>query len=198
LTGTSNQPVTIQLPDLNVLAAQAKPTLGVGFAKPAGSLKISGDSTGKPQNPGRSTLPEICFFPIPLITIVAMFVFELFLPVVMLIFQLWWMLALKFCILPELSLAGGVTAELAIDASVDIGVQANVDAALIGAFGADVANSLTSQYSPPALVNLDFDVNKAGTPGSGMNPSPGGIRRDGAGTTGGAVADLYEPEVTHV
>ena len=73
-----------------------------------------------PINPKgtRTTLPEICSFSIPLITIVATFVFELFLPIVTLLFGLLFMLKLKFCILPEVSLAAGVTAEIALDAAV--------------------------------------------------------------------------------
>ena len=44
---------------------------------------------------GRS---QICSFSIPLITIVATFVFKLFLPVVMFLFGLLFLLKLKFCI----------------------------------------------------------------------------------------------------
>ena len=72
LTGTSHQPVTIQMPDLHALAAQARPTLGVGVAKPPGSLMLAGTTDGTPKKKGRSTGFEIRFLPIPLITIVAM------------------------------------------------------------------------------------------------------------------------------
>src|SRR5262249_18339288 len=80
LDGPSHHPVVIQLRDLNPLAAQARPSLGVGLAKPPGTLMISGDKDGKPQDPGRSSGFEICFIPIPLLMIVAAFLFELFLP----------------------------------------------------------------------------------------------------------------------
>ena len=189
LTGTSNQPVTIQLPDLNDLAAQAKPHLGVGFAKPAGSLMISGDKDGKPQSPGRSGSFEICFIPIPLITIVATFVFELFLPVIMFIFQLWWMLALKFCIPPEIDVAGGISSEIGLDGKIGINADLNVDASIEasiqgsvdltingpdlvggtdvsirGRYGDDVANALTATYSPIALANMELAVSDASKP----------------------------------
>src|SRR6185312_7492304 len=102
----------------------------VGLAKPPGSLMISGTSSGAPSAPGRSTSFEICFFPIPLITIVATFVFELFLPVIMFIFQLWWMLALKFCIPPEIDVAGGISGEIGLDGRIGINADLNVDASI--------------------------------------------------------------------
>jgi hypothetical protein len=200
LTGTSNRPVIIQLPDLDTLAAQAKPSLGVGFAKPPGSLMFSVDKDGKPQNPGRSSKFEICFFAIPLITIVATFVLELFLPVVILLFQLWWMLALKFCIPPELDVAAGITAELGadgriginadltVDANVEFNIGASVDSSIISSIGSQfnvpTANALIATYSPIALANLEIDVNSASDPGSSGSPS--------------VIANLdFETEVTH-
>jgi hypothetical protein len=208
LTGTSNQPVTIQVPDLNDLAAQAKPHLGVGFAKPKGSLMISGDKDGNPQSPGRSSGFEICFIPIPLITIVATFVFELFLPVIMFIFQLWWMLALKFCIPPEIDVAAGISGEIGLDGkigiSADLDVNASVEASIgaavdltingpdivngvdvsmRGRYGPDVANGLTAAYSPIALANMQLTV------AEGSKPE----------TSPSVTANLeFEPEVTHV
>jgi hypothetical protein len=190
LAGTGHQPVTVQLPDLNTLAAQAKPALGVGFAKPPGSLMISGFDQGKPKNHSRSSKFEICFIPIPLITIVATFVFELFLPVVMLVFQLWWMLALKLCIPPELDVAAGVSGEiaidgnLAVDAGVEASIAASVDAKVSAQFDADTASALIATYSPIALANLEVRASAAADP---QNP--------GAPST---VANLdFEAEVTH-
>jgi hypothetical protein len=51
--------------------------------------------TGGGQPTGATA--ETCSFSIELITIVATFVLYLFLPVVVIAFQLWWMLLLKFC-----------------------------------------------------------------------------------------------------
>jgi hypothetical protein len=210
LTGTSHQPVTIQLPDLNELAAQAKPTLGVGLAKPPGSLMFSVDKDFKPHDqrkPGGQL--EICFFPIPLITIVATFVFELFLPIIMFVFQLWWMLALKFCISPELDVAAGVNAELAIKGGLEFDIDANLnvgttmqdleavletaltavpatspDTSLNARFGADAALQLQDEYSPIALANLELQVNGAADPARAGSPS--------------TAANLeFEAEVTH-
>lgn len=204
LVGTSHHPVTIQLPDLNTLAAQAKPGLGVGFAKPKGSLMVTGDKDGKAQSQGTSPFPEICFFPIPLITIVASFVFELFLPVIVFMFQLWWMLALKFCIPPQIDVAGGISAELGlsgkfgidVDLDIDASLELKLDAALSAPdphmpgmtqlqaqFGVDAAAGLSQTYSSIALANMELDLSAASKGGS---------------TAPSVVANLdYEAEVSH-
>jgi hypothetical protein len=172
LTGTSHQPVTIQLPDLAELAAQAKPTLGVGLAKPKGSLMIKSGAAPAflPQSGGLSSGPEICFFPIPLITIVATFVFQLFLPIVMYLFQLWWMLALKFCILPEISISAGITAEIGLSGSIDIGAGVDITAVeqditqnVSDALTLSIGNAgLLETHSPIAWANAQIASNAAG------------------------------------
>ncbi len=176
LTGTSHQPVTIQLPRLADLAAQAQPTFGAGFAKPVGSLMFAVDTdSGKATSPSLSSRAEICFIPIPLITIVATFVLELFLPIVMFLFQLWWMLALRFCIPPQISVSAGIKAELGaagsfgVNASGTISADVSVEGALEGAlnadlnsaYGAKVAANLNADYAPVALANLNVAVNAA-------------------------------------
>jgi hypothetical protein len=206
LDGTSHQPVTIQLPDLNELAAQAKPTLGVGLAKPAGSLMISGTSSGAPASPGRSAAFEICFFPIPLITIVATFVFQLFLPVIMLIFQLWWMLALKFCIPPEISLDASITAEigasgnigisadLSVDASVELSIGAAVTADLNASIGSSGRAALLGGYSPIAVANVEIEAASAAK----VSDSSPGAHSDVPAGAVSVVANLdFEAEVVH-
>src|SRR5262249_22801939 len=75
LDGTAHRPVTVQMPDLNVLAAQAKPVLGMALAKPKDSLTVSGDQDGKISSHGRSGMIEICMFALPVIMIVASFLF---------------------------------------------------------------------------------------------------------------------------
>ncbi len=202
LTGTSHLPVTVQLPKIAELAAQAgKPAFGVGFAKPPGSLTFSVDaSAGKATSPGRSAGFEICFIPIPLITIVATFVLELFLPIVVFVFQLWWMLALRFCIPPQISVGAGIKAELGTAGSFGIGVdakgslsvnvatetalEAQIDTDLKASFGAQVAQQLEAQYAPAALANLDIASNAADGSMPGVQPP----RLD--------VQAVYEPEVT--
>ena len=77
---------------------------------------------------------QICSFAIPLMTIVAFFVFQLFLPIVVLVFQLWFLLTLRFCIPPDVDLSGNFGAEL--DA---IGGGVNIDAGAVAAIEADQA-----------------------------------------------------------
>ncbi|WP_137940367.1 hypothetical protein [Chitinivorax sp. B] len=126
LQGTANRPVTVQMPNLAELAAQvlARPVgkfSPVKFVQPQSlQPKISGTSLSGGSMGGDA----FCFFAIPLITLVALFVLNLFLPIVVFIFNLWFLLALKFCILPSFKLDPILQAELA---AIPPGV--NVDAA---------------------------------------------------------------------
>ena len=160
LVGTGQRPVTVQLPDLKDLAAQTRPTLGVAFSKPPGSLRVGADKDGKAVSHGTSTGFEICSFSIPLITIVASFLFEVTLPIVMFLFQLWWMLSLKFCIPPEIDVAAGINAEVALDASLafEASIEVAVDTSVQANFGPDAAAALEAAYAPIALANLEVGV----------------------------------------
>lgn len=132
LRGTANRPINVQMPDLRQLKAQAgQLPAGVQFNTPPRS------SVGKD---GPTNDFQICSFSIPLITIVAMFVFQIFLPIVVLVFQLWFLLLLKFCIPPEISLGAGGALDLALDIpapqlEANVGLQAQFDAATSAAIG---------------------------------------------------------------
>ncbi len=105
--GTKNRSVSIKAPDLRRLAARAGQPQGPGgmrITTPPGSglgpvdfKQIPTAGLGSPA--GNS----ICTFAFELFFIVAFFLFLLFLPIVVLLFQLWWMLALRFCLPPSLS-----------------------------------------------------------------------------------------------
>lgn len=174
LAGTAHRPVTIQMPDLNDLAAQTTPVPGMGLAKPPGSLNVKAKNK-LPESGGFTAGFQICSLPIPLITIVAMFLFELFLPIVVLLFGLFWMLLLKFCIPPEINVAAGITAEL------DIHMSASDEAAFKvngGALLADAAhdslvenfpdpatrNPIEDSYSPIAIANWELGVARRPAP----------------------------------
>jgi hypothetical protein len=105
--GTKNRSVSITLPDFRSLAARAGQPAGTGGAtmtSPPGSALTFANSGSIPAS-GSADNPRarVCTFAIELFTIVAFFVFSLFLPIVVFVFQLWWMLALRFCLPPELA-----------------------------------------------------------------------------------------------
>lgn len=141
LRGTANRPVTVQLPDLVALKAQAGTApAGVQFRTPPHS-QVSGNG------PTNGTV-QICSFSIPLITIVALFVFQLFLPIVVLLFQLWFLLLLKLCIPPEVELDAGSALALALDIpepqlAVDVGLQVQFDTHTAPAIGRALGLSTT-------------------------------------------------------
>jgi hypothetical protein len=184
LAGTSNRPVSIQMPDLPALEAQvaADPTIGrkapVKLISPKKSnLETSGPISGLAPAPG-SPGAAICSFSIPLITIVATFVFKLFLPIVVLLFQLWWMLALKFCIPPSFALSAGVAAKLSTnaDADGDTMFAADVKADIGVNLGTAAATSLDNVYSPGVqagfAANLSTDFSADLPPDVPVDPTP--------------------------
>jgi hypothetical protein len=160
LLGTANRPITIRMPDFSELAAQAaalpaNKLAPVRVEKPQ-SMNFQIDDDGNPTGGGIGGF-QICFFSIPLITIIAMFLLQLFLPIVVFLFGLFFLLALKFCIPPSLSVAGGLSAKLDVlmpklelDASIDVDVE--FDAALglgftIGELHADFQEGITEEHN---------------------------------------------------
>lgn len=130
LVGTSNRPITIKMPDLRELAAQAASRPRGRFSpvrvlQPQHLCAKVKDGVPQPCDPGGEA---ICFFSIPLITIVALFVLNIFLPIVVFIFQLWFLLVFRFCIPPQVALGAGVDAALAaqppgVDLDADLGIE---------------------------------------------------------------------------
>jgi hypothetical protein len=104
VVGTSQRPITIQMPDLGELNAQiaARPRgklSPVKFVKPQHLSPNMVAMLPVPTPPGG---PAVCFESIPLITITALFLLNIFMPIVTYIFSLWSLLALRFCIMPQL------------------------------------------------------------------------------------------------
>lgn len=127
LEGTSNRPITIKMPNLAELAAQAvKRPFGkyspVKFIQPQG---LNPNTDGKALGGGSMGGFQICFFSIPLITIVALFVLNIFLPIVVFVFGLWFLLAFKFCIPPSISIDAGLQAELDMVGNLGLNVDAD-------------------------------------------------------------------------
>ena len=112
--GTSKRITTITLPDLRRLAAHAgRPRAPAGYGssrRRSPSLSFN-PFNGIPKS-GSGAIGAgggVCTFALELFFIVAFFLFLMFLPIVILAFQLWWMLALRFCIPP--SIAFGLMAD---------------------------------------------------------------------------------------
>lgn len=169
LAGTSNRVVTIQLPDLQALEAQTSGPdfslgqgVGVAMVTPPGSelpFTVNADQQAEPTAPGE--LPSICFFSIPLITIVATFLLRLFLPIVVFLFGLWYLLRLKFCILPSFSLDAGLSAELeaALEGGAELSaeLELKVKTALAENLPAPMADGLKA-LDPRAQGQLVLDL----------------------------------------
>ncbi|MDR7081027.1 hypothetical protein J2X01_000296 [Arthrobacter ginsengisoli] len=106
--GTENRTTTVVLPDFRRLAASlggpARPG-GLRVVTPPRSQLVFSPFDGPPK-PGKGSIGAgggVCTFAIELLFIVAFFLFSLFLPIVVLAFQLWWMLALRFCFPPAIA-----------------------------------------------------------------------------------------------
>ena len=101
--GTRNRVFSIRMPDLRTVAARAgeRPRPGgVAITSPPESQLTFNPGGGTPSDgsPPSGTVDRTCTFALEIFMIVAMFVFSLFLPIVVLLFQLWWLLALRFCL----------------------------------------------------------------------------------------------------
>ncbi|MGH3823174.1 MAG: hypothetical protein ACRDRA_10130 [Pseudonocardiaceae bacterium] len=123
--GTKNRRVSITMPDFRALAARAGEPQGPGgveIVQPPGSQLTFDGNNGNPQNGSvGGDITQRCTYALELLMIVAMFLFSLFLPIVVFLFQLWWMLLLRFCWPPNQAAlqilnahltAGGTIAEM--------------------------------------------------------------------------------------
>jgi hypothetical protein len=161
--GCANRPVTIKMPDLRDLAAQAA-------LRPRG--KLSPVHFVQPQHMSPDGImggAAICSFSIPLITIIALFVLNLFLPVVVFLFQLWFLLVLRFCIPPQIELDAGIDAALAVTPP-GIDFEADLDVQVEG-LAAD-ANALHGLLDTAMKTHIKADA------GLGGKPMPLGLSSD--------------------
>jgi hypothetical protein len=105
---------------------------------------------------------QICFFAIPLITIVAFFVLKLFLPVLVFLFGLFFLLQLKFCILPSVQMDFALQAELElIPPSLEVDLDFEFDASLnLGFEAGDLNNALKAGIAADAGITAPADIAK--------------------------------------
>jgi hypothetical protein len=169
LEGTSNRPVTIKMPNLAELAAQAvKRPFGkyspVKFIQPQG---LNPRTNGMGLGGGSMGGFQICFFSIPLITIVALFVLNIFLPIVVSLFGLWFLLAFKFCIPPTISIDAGLQAELDVVGQLGLNVDADFSVDVdfqVTEFTADQLNGdLHKKVKADIATTYQLPINDVGT-----------------------------------
>lgn len=138
--GTKKRTVSITLPDLRRLAARAGQKQGPGGVRittPPNSQLVFNPFDDIPK-PGSGTIGAggaICTFAFELFFIVAFFLFLLFLPILIFAFQLWWMLALRFCIPPSASF--DALADFFADGAVLAGLSAGAALEFDAQFGTD-------------------------------------------------------------
>ncbi len=151
LDGTSNHRTTIQMPDLPALRAQVSSDdfrmgdgVGVALVSPSDSeLEFGVNSDGTVGDTAVAANPSICMFAIPLITIVATFLLRLVLPIVVFMFQLWFLLKLRFCILPTFS----IDADLALQLQTELDVEVSAEADLSADLQADISGAVDAMFS---------------------------------------------------
>lgn len=136
--GTKNRTVSITLPDLRRLAARAGQKQGPGGVRittPPRSQLSFNPFDGIPGSGRIGPGGGVCTFALELFFIVAFFLFMLFLPIVVLAFQLWWLLALRFCIPPSIGFTaladffakGGLVADLDAELKVELDAALGTD-----------------------------------------------------------------------
>lgn len=157
--GTKNRRVFISAPDLRQLAARAGRPAGPGglsISTPPGSqFKFNPFGTVPDLGGSLGVGGGVCTFAFELFFIVALFLFLMFLPIIVLVFQLWWLLALRFCF-PRIDASMSAlatffaTADAKTMAVIDLDAQANLDLVLgadgIGAELKDLAKPGTDKF----------------------------------------------------
>jgi hypothetical protein len=194
LDGTSHKPINMTTPDLDALKAAltkpGAPKVHAARIKQPQSINVSPPGPGAVKPSGNLGGPAVCSFAIPLFFMVAYFIFQIFLPIFMLIFQLWWMLALNFCTIPPISFdlaidLPEIPPDLNIDASLSITDARNavgVSAAAL-TFMLAVEGRVNAQYSSAAAQKLLY-----GDAGSSDPPIPA-VLPESFGTIFNMVAD---------
>lgn len=153
--GAANRPITIKMPDLRELAAQAamRPRGRLSPVRFVQPQHLAPNVKGNAVKDGEMGGAAICSFSIPLITIIALFVLNLFLPIVVFIFNLWFLLVFRFCIPPKLSVDLKVDEALALTppkVNLDADFTVKVDGADTLVQAAALADLLTnSDNNPP-------------------------------------------------
>lgn len=182
--GTKNRKVSISAPDFRALAARATKPPGPGGltinTPPGSQMKFSPFNIPK-SGDGSFADGGICTFAFELFFIIALFLFLMFLPIVVFAFQLWWLLALRFCF-PRLDASMTILADYFVGVNVITDLLKSNDphkkakAAFQDVLGTETADLLIEQAgkgkfpndaaSAQALVAA-IDPNNAAGPSTG-------------------------------
>jgi hypothetical protein len=172
LDGTGHKPINIQLPDLDALKDQAiRGPAGKGLnvrmvPPPNSALNFVSKGMSMPDKGSRGN--QICFNCVFLITIVALFVLQLFLPIVVFLFGLWFMLRLKLCIPPSFSFDAQLAADLkaygpSFEAEISAEISANLSVIIGGKIYTDIEDlkndikaELQADPAIPDFMKADF------------------------------------------
>jgi hypothetical protein len=184
--GTSKRTTSITLPDLRRLAARAGQPMGPGglrIATPPQSQFVFNPFKGIPES-GTGAIGAgggICTFAFELFFMIAFFLFIMFLPIVVLAFQLWWMLALRFCIPPSIAFdatadffaEAGLLADFEADMSVEFDARFGITPtqALDQIFGTDSTALDPDDQGKSWIVALDAAVDDDGAPIFAADPN---------------------------
>ncbi|MFT3971750.1 MAG: hypothetical protein QM695_16100 [Micropruina sp.] len=165
--GTKNRTVTVTLPDLRRLAARAGEKQGPGGVRvvtPPDSRLMINPFKGIPESgAGRvGAGGEICTFAFELFFLVAFFLFLMFLPIVVLAFQLWFLLALRFCIPPRIGFQA--TADFIATGKVlaQVGANATLRTEFNIALGNDFRRFGPGEVAPDWVEKLDGATDPSG------------------------------------
>lgn len=170
--GTKNRRVSITMPDFRALAARAGEPQGPGgveIIQPPGSQLKFDSNNGNPQNGsvgGNTT--QRCTYALEILMIVAMFVFSLFLPIVVLLFQLWWLLLLRFCWPPNQAALQILNAHLNTGGTI-VGMNPNQRAQLDEVLGVKGA---TDELAKVKKLSTENETAKALVTSSQPDPIP--------------------------
>lgn len=179
LDGCGHKPINIKMPDLNSLKQQvARGPVGKGAnvrvtTPPDSGVSVTTKADFGMPDPGSPGGDSICFFAIPLITIVAMFLLRLVLPIVVFLFNLWFLLSLRLCIPPSISLDVGLAADLKVippefdfAAEFSAGASLEIGGQIVSSFN-DLANVMLAGFDSgnvmdPEVKEAMFDRLRAG------------------------------------
>ncbi len=132
LDGASHRPFNFKMPDLGMLRDQlaaAPPGRGVNTritTPPGNGMAVQTAGMDMPGGGLEGGAEEICFYFFLIFFIVAWFLFQLFLPILMFVLQLWFLLSLRLCIPPSIGFDAGLAADIKLEGELGVKLDAGI------------------------------------------------------------------------